>query len=410
MIRRNLEARIGKALTDTPAVLINGARQTGKTTLVRVIASRRHMRYVTFDDAATLAGARLDPAGFVEGMGERAVIDEVHQAPDLFPAIKVAIDRERRPGRFLLTGSADVLNLPRISESLAGRMEPTTLWPFSQGEMAGSEEYFVAAMFSGFAPKPTEGIFSRSDLIARALRGGYPDAYRRSEERRRAWFDAYVTTILQRDIRDLADIEGLSSMPRLLGLLALRSSSLLNLSEISRSAGTPNTTLQRYLALLEHTFLVHRIPAWSSNRAKRPVRTPKVMMIDTGLMAHLAGITTARIKREPGLAGPLLENFVAAELSKQLGWSRRAQLFHYRTHGGREVDLVLEADDGRVVGIEVKAAGSLDTRDTAGLLALREDAGKRFHRGIVLYSGREVVPFGPKLHAVPMSALWTLGK
>lgn len=400
-----------RSLRDMPVVLVNGARQTGKTTLVRMIASKgAGMRYVTLDDAATSAAAQTDPVGFVDGLGERVVFDEVQKVPELFPALKVAVDRRRKPGRFLLTGSADVLAMPALSESLAGRMEPLALWPLSQGEIAGGEEFFIGAMFAARPARPIEGMSDRKDIIQRALRGGFPGVFRRSESRRRDWFDAYITTILQRDVRDLADIEHLSAMPRILSLMATRAGALLNVADLSRTSGVPNSTLQRYLALLEHTFLVRLIPAWSSNRSKRLIRTPKVALVDTALLAHLAGISSARLRREPSLAGPLLENFVALELWKQMGWSSiRAQLFHFRTHGGREVDLVLEADDGRVVGIEVKASATVDRRDFLGLETLREAAGSRFHRGVVLYTGTEVLPFGPGMSALPVSALWDMG-
>jgi predicted AAA+ superfamily ATPase len=410
MKRRFIAPSLERSLRDMPVVLVDGARQTGKTTLVRAVAAEHGMRYVTLDDAATLASALADPGGFLEGLGERAIVDEVQKVPTLFPAIKVSVDRRRRPGRYLLTGSADVLSLPTISESLAGRMEPIMLWPFSQGEIAGEQESFVDSMFARSGLRPVERPPSRSDLIQRALRGGFPEAYRRGEERRRAWFAAYVTTILQRDVRDLAAIEDLSALPRLLSLIAVRAGSLLNVSELSRSSGVPGTTLQRYLALLEHTFLVRRIPAWASNRSKRVVKMPKVALIDTGLTSHLAGVTAARLRREPTLVGPLLETFVAAECWKQFGWCRvGVDLFHFRTHGGREVDLVLEADDGRVVGLEVKASAALDRRDFAGLEVLKEEAGSRFHRGAVLYGGTEVLAFGRQLFALPIGALWSFG-
>ena len=411
MYPRNLAPVVERSLRDMPVILVNGARQTGKTTLVRTIAGRRSgTRYLTLDDAATLGAAQADPAGFVEGLGERVVLDEVQKAPELFPAIKVQVDRRRTPGRFLLTGSADVLALPTLSESLAGRMELRELRPLSQGEIEGVEELFVGAMFAARPPRPITSGSTRADIVSRALKGGYPDVFRRSEARRRDWFDAYVTTILQRDVRDLADIEHLSAVPQILALLASRAGGLLNTADLSRTSGVPNTTLQRYLALLEHTFLLDLIPAWSSNRSKRLIKTPKVALVDTGLLAHLSGLTTARLRREPDLAGGLLENFVAAEIRKQLGWSGvRARLFHFRTHGGREVDLVLEADDGRVVGIEVKASASVGPHDFAGLEALREEAGARFHRGLVLYTGAEPLPFGKGLVAVPLAALWEMG-
>jgi predicted AAA+ superfamily ATPase len=216
--------------------------------------------------------------------------------------------------------------------------------------------------------------------------------------------------MLERDVRNLAQVEGLTDLPRLLNFLAARSASLLNAAELSRSVGLPHTTLTRYLALLERTFLVRRVPAWAGNRARQTVKMPRVWIPDTGLLGHLAGLTSTRLVEEPTAVGPLLETFVASELTKQLGWSRtRAEVFHFRTHGGREVDVVLEADDGRLAGIEVKAAATVGAVDLKGLAALREVAGKRFHRGVVLYTGREALPFGPDLWALPMSALWQLG-
>jgi predicted AAA+ superfamily ATPase len=233
---------------------------------------------------------------------------------------------------------------------------------------------------------------------------------RTDRERRGAWFRSYLTSILERDVRDLASITGLTELPRLLTLLATRSSSLLNVAELSRSLGLPHSTLSRYLALLEHTFLVRRTSPWSGGRGRRVVRAPRVWMCDTGLLASLSGLSSARLAESPGDAGPLLETFVTAEITKQLGWNRRrAELLHFRTPAGREVDLVLEADDGSVVGIEVKAAATLGKADFKGLEALREAAGKRFVRGIVLYTGREALPFGKDLWAFPMTAIWRLG-
>jgi predicted AAA+ superfamily ATPase len=399
------------ALADTPVVLVVGPRQAGKTTLCRLVADRRGARLLSLDDAATLAAAGADPAGFIAGLEGPVVLDEIQKAPALLPAIKLAVDRRREPGRFLLTGSADVLALPRVSESLAGRMEVLTLWPLSQGELAGRSEGFIDALFAAANVKLSATGEDRAGLVDRALRGGFPEAVaRRDPERRRAWFRSYVTTMLERDVRNLAQVEGLTDLPRLLNFLAARSASLLNAAELSRSVGLPHTTLTRYLALLERTFLVRRVPAWAGNRARQTVKMPRVWIPDTGLLGHLAGITSTRLVEEPTAVGPLLETFVASELTKQLGWSRtRAEVFHFRTHGGREVDVVLEADDGRLAGIEVKAAATVGAVDLKGLAALREVAGKRFHRGVVLYTGREALPFGPDLWALPMSALWQLG-
>ena len=389
----------------------NVRRQTGKTTLARwwASSSRDRARYLTMDDAATAAAAHADPAGFVESLDGPVVLDEIQRAPGLFPAVKLSVDRRRDPGRFLLTGSANVLLLPRLAESLAGRMEVLTLWPFSQGEIDGVREGFIDAVFSQRLSRfePTE---TRVDSVARALRGGYPEVVARKTSRRAPWFESYLTTILQRDIRDLANVEGLTALPRLLELLAARAATLVRFSEVSRTAGIPQTTLKRYMALFDATYLTRELRAWSTNVMKRLVRTPKRMFVDTGLLSHLAGWTERRIATAPDLAGALLENFVAMELMKQSGWSRaRVRLHHFRTASGREVDLVLENEAGVVVGVEVKASSGVQSKDFRGLEALRETAGRQFHRGVLLYTGQETLPFGPRLHAVPMSALWQLG-
>lgn len=411
MIRRNLTPFLQAALLDTPIVLLTGARQTGKSTLVRDIAATTHpARYLTFDDAGVLSAARADPAGFLAGMGGAVVLDEVQRAPDLFLALKAEVDRDRRPGRFLLTGSANILLLPRLADTLVGRMEILTLWPLSQGEIEGRIEGFIDALFSDALSSFTPSLESWTALLDRLLIGGYPEVLTRATEARRAaWFNAYVTTLLQRDVRDLAQIEGLTSVPRLLTLLATRASALLNFSELSRSSTMPQSTLKRYLALLETTFLLCPLPAWSSNIGKRLVKAPKMVLSDTGLVAALSVVGKERLLVDRGLVGPLLENFVVMELRKQAVWSRtRPQVFHFRTQAGQEVDVVLEDGAGRLVGIEVKASATISTHDFKGLRALAETAGARFHRGVVLYAGTEPLPFGPQFHALPVSALWEL--
>ncbi|HEY3304698.1 MAG TPA: ATP-binding protein [Candidatus Binatia bacterium] len=409
MIQRHISAAILEALADTPVVLLHGARQTGKSTLVQQLASGAHpSRYFTLDEPAVLAAAQHDPSGFIAALKEPVVIDEVQRAPKLFTAIKAAVDRDRAPGRFLLTGSADVMLLPHLSESLAGRMEILTLWPLSQGEIEGSKEAFIDAVFSNELPKKIKSRQDWGDLLARVLRGGYPVIQGRlAAARRKAWFASYVTAILHRDVRDLSGIEGLMQLPRLLSLLAARSTALLNFSELSRSIAIPQTTLKRYIALFEMTFLVQTLPAWSSNLSKRLLKTPKFVLNDTGLMAHLLGLNQERLAMENTLAGPLLENFVVMELRKQAAWSQtKPQLFHFRTLTGQEVDFVLEDEAGKLVGIEVKASATVDSKDLRGLQALAELTGKRFRNGVILYTGHESVSFNPQFHAVPISALW----
>ncbi len=408
MINRNITHHILDALSDTPVLLLNGARQTGKSTLVKTISAHSHpARYVTLDDATVLSAVKHDASGFLAGIDGPVVIDEVQRAHELFPAIKAEVDRNRRPGRFLLTGSANVLLLPRLSESLAGRMEILRLWPFSQGELEGVTETFIDGLFAAKLHAESPRHESLASLRGRIITGGYPEVVSRTkEDRRRAWFESYITTILQRDVRDLANIEGLTNLPRLLALIASRSPALLNLAELSRTLAIPHSTLKRYMALLEATFLILHLPAWSGNLGKRLVKTSKLVLNDTGLMAHLLGADMERLAAG-GFIGPLVENFVIMELTKQITWSAtRPQMFHFRTQTGQEVDIVLEDRAGKLVGIEVKASATVTTKDFRGLQAFAEATGKRFHRGVVLYTGKEGISFGSNLYALPLGTLW----
>ena len=412
MIHRNITAHIKAALSDSPVVLLNGARQSGKSTLVKKIASDIHpARYLTLDDAGVLAAAKYDPAEFIAGLDGNIVIDEVQRAPELFLAIKAEVDRDRAPGRFLLTGSANVMLLPKLSESLAGRMEILTLWPLSQGEIEGVREGFIDAVFGDKLPSFSKTTEHRTQTIKRLLLGGYPEVIGRATlSRRKAWFGSYITTILQRDVRDLANIEGLTILPRVLSLIAARAASLLNFSEFSRSIAIPQTTLKRYMSLLETTFLFQPLPAWSGNLGKRLVKAPKVMLNDTGLVSNLIGLYEDGVETHQGIIGAVLENFVAMELRKQEAWSKiQPQVFHFRTQTGQEVDIALENAAGKVVGIETKASKSVNAQDFKGLQTMSESLGPRFHRGIVLYTGSEGIPFGKNMQALPVSALWTLG-
>ncbi len=395
-------------MEDTPVILLNGARQTGKSTLIQACtAGLADATYLTTDDATVLAAAQSDPAGFLSGLSGTVVLDEVQRVPALFPAIKLLVDRARRPGRFLLTGSANVLLLPQISESLAGRMEVMTLWPFSAGELAGQTEGFLSALFS---PEPRfqsgEGL-DRAAYLRKIVEGGYPEALSRKTARRRdAWYGAYITTILQRDVRDLANIEQLSSLPRLLQLLASRSMGLSNHAELSRTIQLPLSTLNRYMTLLEMTDLVQPILPWTANLGKRLVKSPKLMLCDTGLMAYLLGVDgTGRI---PDIAvGALVENYVALELRKQMSWHPgRLGLFHLRERTGIEVDFILETPQGQIAGIEVKASGGVNENDFKHLEFLRKNLGPRFQHGVVFYLGEKQVRFSEQLTALPLSGLW----
>ena len=413
MIRRNLNDKLLEALSDTPAVLINGARQTGKSTLAQSVAEKGPGRqYLTFDDPGVLAAARSDPNGFIAGLNGPVTLDEVQHVPELFPVIKAVIDRNRQPAQFLLTGSANVLLLPKLSESLAGRMEILTLWPFSQGEIHGIQENFVDTLLSA-DPVNWNGVgatVSRQELLAAVLAGGYPLAVARmSASRRDAWFQSYAMTILQRDIRDIANLADIAAVPRLLTVVAGRAGGLLNAADLSRTVAIPQTTLKRYFALLEATFLVQLLRPWARNIGKRVIQTPKIYVNDSGLLAYLQGVTGERLRTDPAVAGALLENFAVMELKKQTGWSStQAEQFFWRTASGQEVDIVLEDRAGRIAGVEVKASSTLSSSDVRGLQALAETAGKNWVRGVVLYTGTEVIPFGENLHGIPFSRLWTV--
>lgn len=409
ILQRFVSPTVEAALADTPVVLLNGPRQSGKSTLARHFAETLLVaRYLTLDDAATLAAATNDPDAFIDALDGPTVIDEVQHAPGLFRAIKHSVDRDRTPGRFLLTGSANVLLVPRISESLAGRMEIVTLHPFSAGEIAQDREGFVDALFEE-APVALPKYEPRATWLARILAGGYPEVIRRSDpERRRAWFGSYLTTVLQKDVRDMANIEGLTQLPRLLALFATQSASLLNVASLARETGFSQPTLKKYLTLLEATYLLQPLAPWSGNLGKRLIKTPKAFLNDSGLLAYLLGLDSADADDALGThLGPLLETFVVQEIRKQASWSRlRPEVYFYRTAAGREVDIVLEDRRRRIVGIEVKAGAALAGSDRKGLEDLREAAGKRFVGGTILYGGRESLALGDRLRAVPIAALW----
>ena len=406
---RHIAQRLADALADTPVVLLNGARQTGKSTLAQTLAEPGSRRYLTLDDPAVLAAARHDPAGFIQGLSGPVVLDEVQRAPEIFLPIKAAVDRDRTPGRFLLTGSANVLLLPQMADSLAGRMEILSLWPLSSAERSDQPAQNRAEWLVDGGPEHAGTLpCPRPALIDTLVRGGFPEAAQRATaSRRRAWFDSYLQAVMQRDVQDLARVEQLQALPSLLQLLALRSGGLLNFAELSRASGLQQTTLKRYFALLETLFLVHRLLPWERNAGKRLVKTPKVYLPDSGLLAHLTGQDTASLDSALGLPGALIETWVLTELLKHLAFSDRGlTLWHYRTQAGQEVDFVLETRQGGLTGIEVKAAVTLGANDFKGLRHLQETEPERFQRGYVLYAGQEVVPFGAGLWGVPLAMWW----
>ena len=405
---RHVTAEVQAALDDTRVVVLHGARQTGKSTLVNAIAAARaDARVVTLDDPPVLAAARADPVLFVQH-DVLLVSDEVQRAPELLLPIKSAVDRDPRPGRFLLTGSAHVLTLPRLADSLAGRMDVIELAPLTQGEIAGRPETFADRVLSRDARWPPVVQTSKAELLALAAAGGFPEARRRDTGRRRnAWFSAYLRAYVERDVRDIADIEHRAQMRTLLALVAARSANLLNIDDLARDSRLPSSTARRYLEILEASFLAVRLPAWSSNVTQRTVSSPKVYVADSGLCAHLLGSDIEALAQAGAPAGPLIETFALLEIRRQLGWSATvATLHHLRTKDKLEVDGVLEARDGRVAGVEVKAGATVTSRDFRGLRWLAAKTGARFTNGVVLYSGEQALPFGPGLWALPMPVVW----
>ena len=399
-------------LADTRVVVINGARQTGKSTLARLVMANfpgSELRFL--DEAPVRAAAEADPAFFVRH-GGLLVIDEVQRVPELFLAIKHEVDVDPRPGRFLLTGSARLTGLRDIPDLLPGRSETIELFPLSQGEIDGCGDGFVESLFQhGVDLRVTPSGLRRDDYLERTLRGGYPEAVRRTDPGRRArFFEAYITDLVNRDVRQLSDIERPADMRRLVDLIAACTASLAVPASIASRLQVPASTVKRYLGLLDLLFITRRIPAWSSNLVTRAVATPKLVMTDSGLAAHLVGMSLHRAHYPTAPIGPLLETFVLGELARQIGRADQpVRLYHYRDRDDYEVDAVLEAPSGEVVACEVKAAETVRSEDFRGIQRLARRLGDQLIAGIVLYAGAQPLAFGERLRAWPISALWTLG-
>ena len=404
---RLIEPRLLEALADSPAVLIHGPRQCGKTTLARTIGGSRGYRYVTFDDDVVRGGAEDDPYGFAAALPQRIIIDEVQKAPALFPALKMEIDRRRIPGRFLLTGSTHVLLAPRLSESLAGRVQTLRLHPLAQCELEQRDANFLDALFAGvFAVERTERLGAQ--LSERIVAGGYPAALDRPPGRRRAnWYQDHVDALIQRDVRDFTRVRRLEALPRLLAAAASQTARMFNVSELAAPFELSRPTIHDYTTLLERVFLVERLPAWHGNRLSRLVKRPKLHLGDTGIASALLGLDGPALAYDRTLFGQLLETFVFQELRRQAGWHDAWTSFHhFRDKDGAEVDIVIERGAASVSGVEVKASGTVRTGDFRGLRKLQRALGKRFASGVVLYDGEASVPFGDRLHAVPVRRLF----
>lgn len=402
---RTVTKRIAEAMQDTPAILINGPRQAGKTTLARHIAGQ-DMRFLTLDDEAVLFAARENPVGLIRD-STRIVIDEIQRAPALLMAIKKVIDEDRRPGRFLLTGSANLLTLPTVADSLAGRMETVTLLPLSQTEICGSGSNWLDSIFGGRIPA-VDTCLVGPDLEEIVLRGGYPEAVRRpTRQRRTAWLRQYLQALIQRDVRDIALVSNLDLFPRLVRALAEMSGQLCNYAQLGGQLGLDSKTAARYAGILEQMFLLARVEPWTRNRISRVIKTPKMHFLDSGLLTMLLGLVPTAGLLDRSRFGHVLETFVHAELLKHAAAADdEYRMYFYRDHSQFEVDLVIENAGGDLVGVEIKASATVTERDLRGLKRFDEVSGGRMRLGVILYDGTEILPLGANLVAAPLSTLW----
>lgn len=406
ILPRHAGRLVTEALADTRVVLVNGARQCGKSTLVSQIGSEVGAQWRSLDNPDTRRFATENPSEFVDADGP-LIIDEIQRDPELVLAIKESVDRDPRPGKFLLTGSARVLGLRNLPDTLVGRMETIELWPLSQGEIERKPDGFVDAIFAQGPRFRHTSTQDRRDYIDRLVRGGFPEAVSREPRRRDRFLQSYVSDLINREVMQLVSIERGQQMRQLVRLLAGLSGQLLVTSQLANSLGIDQSTVRSYLGLLEEVFLIKRIPAWTRNIGTRVTSTPKLAMVDSGLAATLIGADAHRLKQPGAPVGPLLESFVLMELARQLTWSHEwIDLYHYRTRDKVEVDAVLENRSGEVVAVEVKAAQTVKAEDFKGLRNLASHVGDGFIAGALLYTGKHTLAIDDRLLAIPMSALW----
>lgn len=392
-----------------PVMLIVGPRQCGKTTLSKLIGQESGMGYISCDHIPTLASLEFDPVGFLREQPKPLIVDEAQRAPELFLPIKVDVDDNRHPGRYLLTGSANPLLVPKLGDALTGRMGICHLWPLSQGEIRGVRESFIDHAFGIADWKRSYPSLTSPQIIERLMRGGYPAALAATtEEERRAWCNDYLFNALQKDINDLSKIEHFSQMPALLYGIANRIGSPFTTSSITNLIKASEATVRRYIDLLKSLFLLYSLPAWSRNIDKKLAKASKIYFSDTALLLHTMDFNAERLLKLPNVLGQVFENFILMELVKQTTWSSHPlKLYHYRTEHQQEVDVVLESPSGKVVGIEIKMADIVRKDDLKGLTSLKAYCKEDFQKGIILYTGDRILPFGDSFIAVPITALWS---
>lgn len=409
-IERALTETVVEAMADARAVALLGPRQAGKSTLARTLAADRlPAAYLTLDDEPVRALAVGDPAGFVAGLGRRTVIDEVQRAPALMLAIKARVDRDDTRGQFLLTGSANLRRIPAAADALPGSVDYLTLWPFTQGELAERRDDLLARLFAGDVPQTSGAPVGRHAYAEQLLAGGFPEARLRTDAGRARFFDAYVTSIVDREVADAARVHDPAAVGRLLRLVAARSGSLARYDALGRDAGLDGKTAKSHVDVLERLFLVRVRQPWHLNLGQRQVKAPKLYVADPGLLAGLVGADARRVRDDDGFAGALFETFAATELERQASWSAQPLSFWHLRDADREVDVLVERPSGEIVGIEVKAGATVRPGDFRGLAHVRDRVGDRLIAGVVLYAGERTLPFGDRLWAVPLQALWTSG-
>lgn len=411
-INRHIRNKLLKTLEVSPVVYLNGPRQAGKSTLVQGIAKKEYpAEYVTFDSVTQMAAAANAPEIFLKERKGALIIDEVQLVPEVFRALKVVVDELRLEnssklkGRFLLTGSANIMALPKLSNPLVGRLSVLPLYPISSAEAIGDKGNFIDRLFEqDFVADG--GKNKLSDVVRAAT---FPEISGADIHELTTWFEGYLTTILQRDVRTLAEIEKLSALPNLLRILASRAGGLINDADIARDAGLNPVTSRNYKTLFKMLFLTFELAPWYRNIGKRLVKSPKGYIMDTMFLCHLLQYELSNLERNrPELFGHVLENFVATELLKLMTFcDDKMNLFHFRTSDNKEVDFVLEKPNGHLAAIEVKQGDSVSKSDFKGLEELQKITVDDFICGIVLYRGRDVVPFGHNLWAIPISNLWS---
>jgi predicted AAA+ superfamily ATPase len=409
LFTRRIRSIVVEGLRDARIVLISGARQVGKTTLSTEIAATDHpMRTLTLDDDPTREAALGDPAGFIAGLHAPVLIDEIQRAPGLLLEIKKVVDRDTTPGRFLLTGSANVLSSKRIIDALTGRIDRIRMWPLARSEILGGELNIVDELLAGRAPQLDGAPVGHQAFSSVIAEGGYPEARLRPAGRsRERWFESYIDTALERDLREITDARRIDEMGRLLRLLASQSANLLSYRAVGQRLEMHHDTVQAYVTLLEQMFLIQRLPAWRPGLGARESSRPKVYVCDPGMLAYLLGADVQRIERDDQVTGKACETLVAAELLKHASWAQHSiRAYHYQRER-EDIDFILESRAGDLAAIEVKAKATLHSADWKWLAALRDARGDRFKSGIVIYSGEQTIPLGDRLWAIPYAGLWT---